>query len=183
MGLGARDLRLLAVHRCRHGLTGDGVGGLETIVSDQGFLSLHSLGVQLGIKWPTGRYGGDNAVTSAVVGRGPVAFCGGPGAGQMLDNSLQPGTGSTDVIVGAHSYKAASQDSEAVANGRYPAAIAGTLDPPDVDNRPGDLAGPRINAGPAMTLLASRLQRPTARTADAGERSSCQRQAAAVIVR
>jgi len=53
---------------------------------------------KLGVKLPTGHYGT------------AVNFSGGPNAGTPLDASLQPGTGSTDIIVGAYYFQAISQD-------------------------------------------------------------------------
>ncbi|MDA8383354.1 MAG: transporter [Betaproteobacteria bacterium] len=132
----------------------DSLGDIKTLVSYQGFLPLHSLGVQVGIKWPTGRYGGNNTLTGAIVGRDPIAFSSGPNRSQVLDTSLQPGTGSTDLIVGAYYYKAVSQDFDAFVNGQYQAAIAEKLDQPDADYRPGDLAtlsvGLRDEASPRL---------------------------------
>ena len=66
------------------------VGDIKLIGSYQGFLPTHNLGVQLGVKLPTGRY------------YPYITFYDGPSAGAPLDASLQPGTGSTDVIVGAY---------------------------------------------------------------------------------
>ena len=65
------------------------IGDLRLIGAYQGFLPTHNLGVQLGIKVPTGHYGT------------AVNFDSGPAAGMPLDASLQPGTGSTDIILGA----------------------------------------------------------------------------------
>ena len=59
------------------------LGDLRLIGSFQGILPLHNLGLQLGVKLPTGRYGTD------------VKFDRGPLEGEPLDASLQPGTGST----------------------------------------------------------------------------------------
>jgi len=52
-----------------------------------------NLGVQLGVKLPTGHYGT------------AVNFNSGPNVGTPLDASLQAGTGSTDLIVGAYYYR------------------------------------------------------------------------------
>lgn len=60
------------------------LGDVKFIVSFQGILAEHNLGVQLGVKLPTGHYGT------------AVDFYSGPNAGTPLDASLQPGTGSTD---------------------------------------------------------------------------------------
>ncbi|MBI1422345.1 MAG: transporter [Gammaproteobacteria bacterium] len=83
------------------------LGDVRVIGSYQGFLPTHNLGVELGIKFPSGKYGD------------AVQFSGGPDAGAPLDTSLQPGTGSTDVILGAYYYQALSQDYDGVLHLRY----------------------------------------------------------------
>lgn len=116
------------------------IGDVKVIGSYQGFLPTHNLGLQLGIKLPTGRYGSD------------VLFSSGPNAGSPLDTSLQPGTGSTDLIVGAYYYQAISQDWDAFVNGSFQVAVTEKLDQPGNDYRPGNLAaislGVRYEANP-----------------------------------
>ncbi len=73
-------------------------GDVKIVGSYQGLLPTHNLGVQLGVKLPTGHYGT------------AVNFNSGPNAGTPLDASLQAGTGSTDVILGAYYYRAVSQE-------------------------------------------------------------------------
>lgn len=102
------------------------LGDVRLIGSYQGFLATHNLGVQLGVKLPSGKYG--TAVT----------FNGGPAAGTPLDASLQPGTGSTDLIVGAYYYRAISQDFDFFANGQFQSALRHHLDQPGNDFRPGN---------------------------------------------
>jgi hypothetical protein len=102
------------------------LGDIRFIGSYQGFLPTHNLGVQLGIKLPSGHYGT------------AVNFTGGPNAGTPLDASLQPGTGSTDVIVGAYYYQAISQNFDAFANGQFQSAVKHHLDEPGDDYRPGN---------------------------------------------
>jgi hypothetical protein len=82
--------------------------------------------VQLGVKVPTGHYGT------------AVDFNGGPNAGTPLDASLQPGTGSTDVIVGAYYYQAISQDFDVFANAQFQSAVKHHRDQPGTDYRPGN---------------------------------------------
>lgn len=117
------------------------IGDVRLITSYQGLLPTHNLGVQLGVKLPTGRYGGQNTVTGATVGRDPVFFSSGPNAaaGQALDTSLQPGTGSTDIIVGAYYYQPVSQDFDAFINGRFQVATLESLDSANANFRPGNL--------------------------------------------
>ena len=134
------------------GATLRGLGDIKLIGSFQGLLPTHNLGVQLGVKLPTGRYGGPNADGTGTVGRDPIAFSSGPSAGQLVDTSLQPGTGSTDLIVGAYYYQPLSQDFDGFVNGQFQSAVAHKLDSPGADYRPGNLAslsfGVRYEAHP-----------------------------------
>ena len=98
------------------------LGDMRFIVNWQGLLPSHNLGLQFGLKLPTGNYGGPNADGTGTVGRNPVAFNSGqnalnPSPGNLLDTSLQAGTGSTDVIIGAFYYQPVSQDFDAFVNG------------------------------------------------------------------
>jgi hypothetical protein len=102
------------------------LGDIRLIGSFQGILPTKNLGVQLGVKLPTGNY------------YPTVDFHSGPLAGQPLDASLQPGTGSTDVIVGAYYYRAVSQDFDFFANGQFQSAVKHKLDQPGNDYRPGN---------------------------------------------
>ena len=102
------------------------LGDIRLIGSYQGWLPTHNLGLQLGVKLPTGQYG-----TS-------VNFDSGPNAGTPLDASLQPGTGSTDVIVGAYYYQAISQNFDVIANGQFQSAVKHRQDQPGNDYRPGN---------------------------------------------
>jgi hypothetical protein len=102
------------------------LGDIKIIGSYQGFLEAHNLGVQLGVKLPTGDYGT------------AVKFRSGPNAGAPLDASLQPGTGSTDVIVGAYYYRAISENFDIIANGQFQSALKEKLNQPGNDFRPGN---------------------------------------------
>jgi len=130
------------------------LGDVKLIASYQGFLPTHNFGVQLGVKLPTGRYGGPNADGTGTVGRNPVTFSSGPSAGELLDTSLQPGTGSTDIIAGAYYYQAISQNFDAFVNGQLQAAVATKLDQAGADFRPGNLGvvsvGLRYEADPRI---------------------------------
>jgi Putative MetA-pathway of phenol degradation len=116
------------------------IGDARLIASYQGFLPTRNLGVQLGVKLPTGQYGT------------AVDFYSGPNAGAPLDASLQPGTGSTDVIVGAYYYQAISQDFDAFVNGQFQVAVKHKMDQPGNDYRPGNTTtvsfGLRYEANP-----------------------------------
>ncbi|MCW8807499.1 MAG: transporter [Rhodanobacter sp.] len=115
-----------------------GLGDMKLLASYQGFLPTHNLGVQFGVKLPTGRYGGQTD-DGRVVGH-PTLFRSGPALGQSLDTSLQAGTGSTDLIVGAYYYQPVSQNFDAFVNGQFQAAVAQRLDAPGADFRPGSLS-------------------------------------------
>ena len=116
------------------------LGDIKLIGSYQGLLPTHNLGLQLGVKLPTGQYGT------------AVDFYDGPGVGTPLDASLQAGTGSTDVIVGAYYYQAVSQNFDAFANIQFQSAVAHKMDQPGNDYRPGNNAtvsfGLRYEADP-----------------------------------
>ena len=102
------------------------LGDVRLIGNYQGILPTHNLGVQLGVKLPTGKYGT------------AIDFRGGPNAGTPLDASLQPGTGSTDIIVGAYYYRAISQDFDLTVNGQFQSAVRHHMDRPGNDYRPGN---------------------------------------------
>jgi hypothetical protein len=102
------------------------IGDVKLVASYQGFLPTNNLGVQLGVKLPTGQYGT------------AVDFYSGPNAGEPLDASLQPGTGSTDIIVGAYYYQAISQNFDAFVNAQFQSAVKQRMDQPGNDFRPGN---------------------------------------------
>jgi hypothetical protein len=116
------------------------LGDVKLLGNYQGLLPTHNLGLQLGVKLPTGRYGT------------AVDFDNGPNAGSPLDASLQAGTGSTDVIVGAYYYQAVSQDFDIFVNGQFQSAVAHKQDQPGNDFRPGNSStvslGLRYEANP-----------------------------------
>ena len=141
------------------GATATGLGDAKLLVNYQGMLPNHALGLQAGIKLPTGRYGGANADDSGTVGRNPVAFSSGPlsrnpSPDNLLDTSLDPGTGSTDLILGGYYFQPVSQDFDAFANLQFQAAVSHKLDQPGEDYRPGNQAtlsfGLRYEANPAF---------------------------------
>ena len=101
-------------------------GDVRLIANYQGFMSSGELGVQAGVKLPTGEYGT------------AIHFSSGPNAGQPLDASLQPGTGSTDVIAGAYYQHPVSNSLELFASAQFQAAIRERLDQPGNNYRPGN---------------------------------------------
>jgi len=125
------------------GSTIEGLGDIRFVTSFQGALEDKSLGLQLGVKLPSGRYGGRNAQGTGIVGRDPFAFSSGPIArlpspGNLVDTSLQPGHGSTDAIVGIYYHQAVSDNVDAFVSGQFQAAIAHRLDQAGQDFRPGN---------------------------------------------
>lgn len=139
------------------GSTIKGLGDIRFITSYQGLLEDKSVGFQLGVKAPTGHYGGPSADGSAIVGRHPTAFSSGPisqnpSPANLVDTSLQPGTGSTDVIVGAYYHQFVGDDFNAFINGQFQSAVAHRLNQPGQDFRPGNTTtvsfGVRYEANP-----------------------------------
>lgn len=104
----------------------DSLGDIKLLGSYQGLLPTYNLGLQLGIKLPTGHHGT------------AVDFDNGPNTGSPLDASLQAGTGSTDVIIGAYYYRAVSQDFDIFTNVQFQSAVAHKQNQPGNDFRPGN---------------------------------------------
>jgi hypothetical protein len=102
------------------------LGDIRVTGAYQGLLAEHNLGLQLGIKLPTGRYGTD------------VKFNSGPNVGNPLDASLQPGTGSTDIILGAYYYTAVTELVEFFTTAQFQSALTSKQDQPGNDFRPGN---------------------------------------------
>jgi len=131
-----------------------GLGDIRFITSFQGILPTHNLGVQLGVKLPTGNYGGQTSTGSITQSKNPTLFSTGPNAGSMLDTSLQAGNGSTDLIIGSYYYQAISQNFDAFINGQFQGSVAQKLNQVGSDFRPGDSAnlsfGLRYEANPAF---------------------------------
>jgi len=79
------------------------VGDVRLVGRYLGFAADRSVGVQFGLKLATGGYRND--------------FIGGPQQGEPLDRGLQPGTGTTDLLVGAFTFGALSRDWDYFAQG------------------------------------------------------------------
>lgn len=130
-----------------------GLGDIKLISSYQGFLPTRNLGVQLGVKLPTGNYGGPS-VNGGVVGHPTYFGNSGNAAGQPLDSSLQVGTGSTDLIVGAYYFQPVSQDFDAFINGQFQASVRQAMYHEGENFRPGNLGtlstGLRYVANPGL---------------------------------
>lgn len=107
-----------------------GLGDLRILGRYQGFSDDHAIGIQFGVKLPTGRT--------------TDAFATGPQAGAPVDRALQPGTGSTDLILGVYQYGELS-----MAWGWFAQAALQTAVAHDTGFRPGD--GLNVNAGVRFT--------------------------------
>jgi len=122
-----------------------GLGDARLVVSYQGFLPSKNLGVQAGLKLPTGNYGGaaaynpDGIAGQGSVGKNPVAFgAAGNSGNTYLDTSLNVGNGSTDLILGGYYFQPVSQNFDAFVNGQYQFSVKQELDQSGSDYRPGN---------------------------------------------
>ena len=66
------------------------IGDVRVIAAYRGLRDDRSFGIQVGVKLPTGSFRNN--------------FISGPQAGERLDRGLQPGTGTTDLILGAYKF-------------------------------------------------------------------------------
>lgn len=116
-----------------------GPGDIKVIAGYAGLLPRNNLVFQVGLKFPTGDYGGQNTTGGPVVGRHPVTFGpSGNSAGILLDTSLQAGTGSTDAILGVMYHQAVSENLRAFVSDQFQAAVSQKLNQPGSDFRPGN---------------------------------------------
>ncbi len=123
----------------------NGLGDVKLLASYQGFLPSKNLGVQLGVKFATGNYGGPSSdnpqgrTGSGSVGRNPAVFGAAGNSGMTyLDTSLNVGNGSTDLILGGYYFQAVSQDMDAFVNGQYQFSVMQNLNHAGEDYRPGN---------------------------------------------
>jgi hypothetical protein len=72
------------------------LGDVRVLGRYQGFSQSHDIGVQFGLKFATGSFNNN--------------FRSGPEAGTLLDRGLQPGTGTTDLLLGVYHFGALSRD-------------------------------------------------------------------------
>ncbi len=75
------------------------LGDVRVVARYMGFSQMQDWGLQVGLKLPTGDARG-------------VDFDGGPQQGRMLDRGLQPGTGSTDLLLGAFKFGALGETAD-----------------------------------------------------------------------
>ncbi|MHB1176366.1 MAG: transporter family protein [Sulfuriferula sp.] len=85
------------------------IGDIKLIARYQGFSPDGDTGIQFGLKLPTGKH--------------DYSFSSGPGAGTPLDRSLQPGSGSTDLILGVYRYGTLNKNWDWFAQGLFQASI------------------------------------------------------------
>ncbi|HYA37880.1 MAG TPA: hypothetical protein VEI74_06390 [Candidatus Methylomirabilis sp.] len=104
----------------------ESLGDVRVLGRYQGLADDHSSGVQFGLKLATGSFN--------------ETFIDGPQAGEPLDRGLQPGTGTTDVLIGIYHFGALSRDWDYFAQ----ALVQQPLGPRD-DFRPG--TGLNVTAG------------------------------------
>jgi hypothetical protein len=72
------------------------IGDMRVLARYQGLADDHSIGVQAGLKLATGPF--------------HEKFIDGPQAGEDVDRGLQPGTGTTDLLLGVYNFGALSRD-------------------------------------------------------------------------
>ncbi len=113
-----------------------GIGDLRVLARYQGFSPQHDAGIQFGLKLPTGRHGD--------------VFASGPQTGEPLDRGLQPGSGTTDLLLGVYRFGAINQDFDWFAQGIAQIAL-GSRDGYRTGASFGANAGLRYMANPKFT--------------------------------
>lgn len=106
------------------------LGDVKVIGRYQGFTPQHNVGILFGLKLPTGNY------TKTGISTDPTN----PGDGAPIDRGLQPGTGTTDAILGAYFFDSLSRNWDYFAQ----AMVQTALNSKD-DYRPG--TGYNLNVG------------------------------------
>lgn len=86
-----------------------GIGDLRVVVRYQGLAPDAGLGLQFGIKLPTGSF--------------KQSFVAGPQAGELLDRGLQLGTGTTDALLGVYKFGFLSESVSYFAQGMAQIAL------------------------------------------------------------
>ena len=107
------------------------IGDVRLVGRYLGFTPDHGIGAQLGVKFATGSF--DNN------------FISGPQAGEPLDRGLQPGTGTTDLLVGGFTFGALSRD--------WDYFLQGMLQQP-LDSRDGFRPGTGFNLNTGVRYMA-----------------------------
>ncbi|MGN6513215.1 MAG: transporter [Lysobacteraceae bacterium] len=107
-------------------------GDARVLVRWQGFTPEHNVGLQFGLKLPTGSH--------------DVRFASGPEAGEPLDRGLQPGTGTTDLLLGAYRFGPMNQDWDWFVQGLAEVALG---------SRDGFRPGPALNLNAGVRYVAN----------------------------
>ncbi len=113
------------------------LGDVRVLGRFQGFSPDHTTGVQFGLKLPTGRFNTD--------------FIAGPQAGAIVDRGLQPGTGTTDLLLGVYHFGALGRGWE---------YFAQALAQQPLDSREGFRPGSGLNVNLGVRWAASRTVAP-----------------------
>ena len=89
------------------------LGDVKLIGRFQGFSEQHNTGIQFGLKLPTGTH------AQTGISKDPLT----PGEIATIDRGLQPGTGTTDLIVGAYTFDAINPSWDYFAQATYQKAL------------------------------------------------------------
>lgn len=114
-----------------------GIGDLRLLARYQGFDPQHSRGIQFGLKLPTGRF--------------TDTFDDGPLASERVDRGLQPGTGTTDLLLGAYAFGALAP--------RWDYFAHALLQQP-LDSRSGFRPGTGVNLNAGVRFVGSNRVQP-----------------------
>jgi hypothetical protein len=90
-----------------------GLGDVKVLARYQGFTPQHNVGILFGFKLPTGSH------TLTGVSTDPAT----PGDTAAIDRGLQPGTGTTDAILGAYTFDSLNKDWDYFAQATVQAAL------------------------------------------------------------
>lgn len=85
------------------------IGDAKVVGRYQGFAPDKNVGIQLGLKFPTGDY--------------KKNFKSGPEEGNRIDRGLQPGTGTTDLLIGLYHFNSINRDWDYFAQGMVQLAL------------------------------------------------------------
>jgi hypothetical protein len=107
------------------------LGDVRVLARYQGFTAQHDTGLQFGLKLPTGSH--------------DVRFAAGTEAGNLLDRGLQPGSGTTDLLLGAYRFGTFNQDFDWFGQGLLQVAL---------DSRDDYRTGASINANAGIRYMA-----------------------------
>jgi hypothetical protein len=107
------------------------IGDVRVLARYQGFTAQHDAGIQFGLKLPTGSH--------------DVRFASGSEAGERLDRGLQPGSGTTDLLLGGYRFGTINQDFDWFGQGQLQVAL---------DSRDDYRTGASINLNAGVRYMA-----------------------------